>query len=160
MGRSLLAGLGLFALSVTLIPQLQAKSVSTQATIRTAPAGSAERKQIMDAIRPHIEKDFGKPVEFVVRGLNISGGYAVALLDAQRPGGRRIDISRTPLAAAQRRAGSDDPMIDCCHAEAILRLVKGRWQVVEAAAGSTDVWYEPWCRRLRAGMCESGRGSR
>jgi hypothetical protein len=128
--------------------------------IRTAAAGSAERAQIMDAIRPYVEKDFGAPVEFVVRGLNISGGYAVALLDAQRPGGRRIDIERTPLAAERYRSGMVDHMVDCCHAEAILRRVKGRWRVVEAVAGSTDVWYTDWCRRLPAGMCDTGRGSR
>jgi len=127
--------------------------------IRTPPAGSAERKAILDLVRPHVERDFGAPVEFVVRGLNISGGYALVLLEAQRPGGGTIDVMRTPAAAAQRRAGMTDPLIDCCHAEAILQRVKGRWKVLEAVSGATDVWYEPWCRRLPFGMCMQGGGA-
>lgn len=117
--------------------------------IRIPPPGSAERAALLDLIRPHVEKDFGAPVEFVVRALNISGNYAVALLNAQRPGGGRIDLDRTPMA----RKWPDMP-IDCCHAEAILQRVKGRWRVIDVKSGSTDVWYEDWCRRrLPRGLC-------
>lgn len=124
-------------------------------SIRTPPAGSAERRQILDAIRPHIERDTGAPVEFVVRSLKLSGEHGFAALDAQRPGGRIIDLMRTPLGRAHMRSGLDAPMIDCCHAEAVLRRVRGRWTVLEAKFGSTDVWYEDWCRnRLPKGLCD------
>ncbi len=121
--------------------------------IRTPPAGSTERRQIMDAIRPHIERDTGAPVEFVVRSLRLSGDHGFAALEAQRPGGRRIDIVRTPLGQAHMRGGLDYPMIDCCHAEALLRRTGGRWRVIEAKFGSTDVWYADWCPRLPRGLC-------
>ena len=123
--------------------------------VRSPAPGSAERKLLLDLVRPHVERDFGTPIEFVVRGLNISGDFAVALLDAQRPGGGRIDIDRTPLANQRRRAGAEDHMVDCCHTEAVLQKVRGRWRVLEAVAGSTDVWYEDWCRRLPVGMCRT-----
>ena len=31
---------------------------------------------------------------------------------------------------------------DCCHAEALLEKVKGRWTVLEGSAFSTDVWWD------------------
>jgi hypothetical protein len=93
--------------------------------IRTPANGSAERAAMMNLIRPYVERDFGAPVEFVVRSLNVSGNYALALLDAQRPGGGRIEVERTPLAAERYRSGMVDHIVDCCHAEAILQRVSG-----------------------------------
>lgn len=45
-------------------------------TLSAPAAGSAERKAILDALRPKIEEMTGKPVEFVVNRLETACDYA------------------------------------------------------------------------------------
>lgn len=118
--------------------------------------GSAERKAMMDAIRPHAEEQLGNPVEFVVHDLRISGVAGFASVSAQRPGGGAIDIYNTP----GYRSGALDPeMMDGTSMQALMRLSGKTWVAVHWAIGATDVWYAyaPFCRRYRdviADFCE------
>ena len=115
------------------------------AAVYTPAKGSADRKAILDAVRPLAEHDLGAPVEFVVGEFNVSGDMAFVALKAQRPGGGTIDPYRTPFA---RRNGEEAvSMFDCCHVEAVLRKGRNGWQVLESGVGATDVWYTEWCRR-------------
>ena len=100
----------------------------------TAPAraGSAQRRAILDALRPPVERALGGPVEFVVGRLDVRDGWALVFADPQRPGGGRID--------GRRHFPNFDDM-DGLDVSAILRFRQGRWRLVGHAIGATDVWY-------------------
>lgn len=110
--------------------------------------GSAERRALMDAIRPNAESVLGAPVEFVVGTLRVSGDVAFAMLRAQRPGGAAIDIRTTPVFAQ----GLYDPEGgDPRDIEALFVRQGNRWVVADWGSASTDVWwsYGPICQRFR-----------
>jgi hypothetical protein len=121
-------------------------SGTTIAQVYTPGRGDPDRKAIMDAIRPHAERDLGPPVEFVIYELNVSGAYAFMSGEAQRKGGAAIDRRKTPYA---KRYGSDGlEMWDCCHVEAVLQKQGNGWRVLETHVGSSDAWYAAWCSRV------------
>ncbi len=62
-----------------------------------ATKGSATRQDILDAIRPVAEWEFGPPVEFVVGEIRVADDVAFVTVRAQRPGGQKIDIFTTPI---------------------------------------------------------------
>lgn len=132
MARSLaLAGAGLLAIAS--LPSgsgaLLAQGVSATAT----PAeGSAQRRAILDAVRPGVEAQIGPDVEFVVRRLRVVRGWALVIADPQRRGGRPID---------GHRYFPDFDEMGGLTLTAVLRYQRGRWRVVEQAIGATDVWF-------------------
>ncbi len=67
-------------------PEAQARAVNCRSHV--PPVGSAERKALMNALRPHIEAMVGKPVEFVVGKLDVACGYARLLASPQEKGGQ------------------------------------------------------------------------
>lgn len=110
--------------------------------------GSAERRDLMDAIRPKAEEIFGAPVEFVIGQLRVSGDRAFASVQAQRPGGGAIDVVQTPgwqigyfLADADWTGG-----------QALLVRSNAGWVPSDVVFGATDVWWsEPrLCAEFRA----------
>jgi hypothetical protein len=98
-----------------------------------AEVAGAQRRAILDAMRPAIERRLGAPVEFVVQRIGVEGGWALVIADPQRPGGGRID--------GRRIFGEDFENMDGLTVNAVLRLSGGRWQLVDHAIGPTDVWY-------------------
>ena len=102
--------------------------------VATPPAGSPQRRAILDALRPAIEARLGPDIEFVVRSIDIRGGWAVVTADPQRRGGRAID--------ARRYFPADDlEFMDGITVTAVMRFQGGRWRHVQHAIGATDVWY-------------------
>jgi hypothetical protein len=100
----------------------------------SAQVVGAERRAILDALRPPIERRLGGPVEFVVRRIGVQNGWALVIADPQRPGGGRID--------ARRYFSADDlETMDGLTVNGVLRLTGGRWRLVDHAIGPTDVWY-------------------
>ena len=97
-----------------------------------APA-PAERKAVLDALRPAVEARLGPDVEFVVAHLRIEGGWAFVIADPQRKGGKPID--------GWAIFGEHFDNMDGLRTEAVLRRTKGRWRVVDWGIGATDVWY-------------------
>jgi len=106
----------------------------------TSPgAGTPQRKAILDALRPAVERQLGvRPIEFVVEEIRVGGGWAFVRVTPRRKGGGAI---RNP-----------DQEADGVHTEAVLRQVGGRWQVKEFGIGSTDVWWIGLCRETPAGL--------
>ena len=100
--------------------------------------GSAERRALMDAIRPTAEKLFGKPVEFIVGELRVSGDVAFAEVVAQRPGGGQIDIHSTPGWRANHFFEDADNL----SGQALLQRKGGRWVARYETFGATDVWWQ------------------
>ena len=118
----------------------------------TPKRGSQERRAIMDAMRPTVERKLNAPIEFVVNELRVIGDWAFAQVTPQRPGGRPINLRNTPLKA-------EADYMDGVRTEMFLRRRNGRWQVIDHAIGATDVWFEPYCqkapRALLADFCPS-----
>ncbi|KAF0186315.1 MAG: hypothetical protein FD163_983 [Hyphomonadaceae bacterium] len=135
----------LVAVVISLIATLlfQFPTAFAQSRSYSPRPGSAERRELLNLLRPIIARDLGAPIEFVVNEIKVSGYYAFVSVDAQRPGGRRIDPAKT------KWAGRHYPdIIDCCHAQAIYQKRGNRWRILESALGATDVWYLSYCGRV------------
>lgn len=99
--------------------------------------GSAERKAILDAIRPAIEAQMRTPVEFVISVILTDGDWAFVSAMPQHPGGGEIDLEKTAFA------GKSDIM-DGLSTYALLRFANGRWNHIDDIIGPTDVAYMSW----------------
>ena len=97
-----------------------------------AAPNSPQRRALLDALRPRIERMLGGPVEVVVGQSRVQDGWALIVAEPQRNGGGRID---------GRRYFRDFENMDGLTVSAILRFRAGRWTVVDHAIGATDVWY-------------------
>ena len=100
--------------------------------------GTAEREELIGALRPFAEFVVGPPVEFVVRDLRVSGGVDFISAKAQRPGGATIDPLQTPAF----RRGQHDPQaggLDRFHA--LYERSFGVWQVKHRSFDAGDVWW-------------------
>ena len=103
------------------------------------PQGSRLRKELLDVVRPVFERETEGPVEFVVHRLNVMGGWAFGDVFLQRPGGRRIDWSKTKFAEDERN-GAFDPGGSFF----LLKYSGLNWTVAEFATGPTDVAWDSW----------------
>lgn len=99
------------------------------------PRGSAERRDILDAIRPMVEARVGPPVEFVVSWMRSGAGWAFVNVNPQRPGGGKIDPFLTTFA-------SQADYMDGLSTYALLRFQYDRWNLVDFVVGPTDVFWQ------------------
>jgi len=100
----------------------------------TAPGpATSERKAVLDALRPPVEKKLGPDVEFVVALLRVEDDWAFVIADPQRKGGKPID--------GWKIFGEDFGNMDGLRVDAVLQKRNGRWLVADYAIGATDVWY-------------------
>jgi hypothetical protein len=142
----------LLALAASTVP---AAALGQGPAVITPAPGSALRRALLNALRPLIIADLGAPIEFVVDGIRVSGDRAFVQVNAQRPGGRAIDLTRTRLAGRVEVGAIDGTRI-----EAFMHRRRGRWTVVEHSIGSTDVWYSDprfcpdYAAVLPAGICQ------
>lgn len=97
-----------------------------------ASPGSPQRRAILDALRPPVERQLRGPVEFVVDRIRVYQGYALVFAQPQRPGGGRIDGARY---------FPDFENMDGLTVTAVLRFSGGRWRLIDHAIGATDAWY-------------------
>lgn len=104
----------------------------------TPPRGSPLRAAVLDGLRPMVEAEVGKPVEFVVRDLRIVGEWAFARVTPQRPGGGPIYYVYTRYQAAVDAGAFDDEV------SALLRETPAGWLVYEYSLGATDVPWVEW----------------
>lgn len=107
------------------------------------PRGSAIRAALLDAARAVIGPETGGPVEFVVSVLRTDGDWAYLQARPQRPGGGRIDWSRTRHAEAWRADMMSDLVM------VLMRRAGPGWRVVEYVVGPTDVAWIPWAEQHR-----------
>lgn len=103
----------------------------------TPKRGTAERKDILDAIRPAIEAEMRGPVEFVILDMRVQGDWAVVVADPQRPGGAPIDVGDTGHA-------EDMDFLDGLVVYAICLFAGDRWNLIDHVTGPTDVAYSHW----------------
>ena len=108
-------------------------------SVTQPPQGSRLRKELLDAARPVFERETEGPVEFVVHRLNVMDGWAFGDVSLQRPGGGRINWSKTKFAEAEKY-GAFDPGGSFF----LLKHSGSNWTVVEFATGPTDVAWDSW----------------
>ncbi|MAB00351.1 MAG: hypothetical protein CMN86_18950 [Stappia sp.] len=133
---------------VLALPGSLASAPAARAQQAHEPArGTAERSEVLDSIRPLLEVRVGPPVQFVVEWLRVSGPWAFAIVNPQRPGGAQINTAGTTLEEAAE-------YMDGLRTYALLYHANGRWNVVDKAIGPTDAfWYgDPLYTRLPAGL--------
>lgn len=119
--------------------------------------GSELRADLMDAIRPIAEWQLGAPVEFVIDTLRTDDHVAFAMVKAQRPGGKPIDMTKTPLA--ERDSYYLDDYDGPATMEVLMKRSDRMWVPVTYHIGSTEAWWdddiycpvwgaviEEWCR--------------
>lgn len=94
--------------------------------------GTADRSELMDAIRPHIEWDLGAPIEFVIDQLRVSENVAYASLAPQRPGGGIIDLYSTP---GYLRGEFYPDQMDGTSVSVLYRKLRNTWVAVHFSVG-------------------------
>ncbi|MBO6512213.1 MAG: hypothetical protein JJ866_15480 [Roseibium sp.] len=82
-----------------------------------------------------MEARLGPPVEFVVDWMRSGNGWAFVQVSPQRPGGGRIDLSRTTYAMQAE-------YMDGVSTFALLRYQYDRWNLIDYAVGPTDVFWQ------------------
>ena len=117
---------------------------STAVAQYTPEKGSAERKAITDALRVPVEKKLKQSVVFNIDHLKVQDDWAFMLGAPRKPGGGRLDYSKTSYAKAVALGMFDDGI------SALLHKVSGRWRVVRYVIGATDVPYIEWDKQYRA----------
>lgn len=115
-----------------------AGAVSAPAQVVSPPRGSPLRAAVLDAVRPMVEAELGKPVEFVVDEMRLLGEWAFVMLTPQRPGGGRIEYAYTRYQQAV-----DNDMFGGIVA-ALLRQTPRGWLVYAYDLGATDVVWLGW----------------
>ncbi len=103
--------------------------------------GSALRADVLDALRPTVERETDGPVIFVVNTLNVMGDWAYVDTDPRRPSGGKIDWRRTKFRDAFEADMFSGLVL------ALLRRQGGHWRVVETAIGPTDVAWVEWATK-------------
>ncbi|MCK7615488.1 hypothetical protein [Roseibium sediminicola] len=115
---------------------LLAATVSAPAQAVHEPArGTAERAEILNALRPMLEARLGPPVEFVVDWMRSGNGWAFVQVSPQRPGGGAINLRQTTYAEQAE-------YMDGIATFALLRLQYDRWNLIDFAVGPTDVFWQ------------------
>ncbi len=112
--------------------------------------GTAARKALMDALRPHVEWQLGAPVEFVIHDLRLAegqglpGAVAFASATVQRPGGGAIDYRQTP---GYQRGYIDPDFMKSMTVQALYRKVGDTWVAVHWGIGARQSWFTiyPFC---------------
>lgn len=99
--------------------------------------GSALRKTLLDTLRPHIETEMRVPVEFVVRTMKVSDGFAFLVVDPQQPGGIPIDPAKTVYR-------DELDFMDGLTVYALLKKSGDRWIMLEQFTGPTDAVFVEW----------------
>jgi len=127
-----------------LVAMLGAQYAAAQGSTHTPRRGSAERKAIMDGLRPTVMRDLRQRVIFRVQHLRVAGNYAFLMARPLQPGGRAIDYRRTRFAADHKAGAFEDQVV-------ALMIRAGRaWQVVKYDIGATDVVWEGWWKTYSA----------
>ena len=166
-------GLAIVALLATGAQAAPPAPPAAHPAAHTLDRDNPERHQMMDALRPLVEPDFGKPIEFAVttRLISPSGRYAWLSANAQHKGGAKLHWTETPLIKNLHETGEDlDNSIsvlgNCCDVTAVFeKRADGLWHVLKQVhASSDDDWFDSeYCKNPEIGpmigkMCKPSPG--
>jgi|GEM_PF-2447403 len=121
--------------------------VAPAQSLHTPATGSAERKAIMDAMRPEIEAYLGQKVVFKVDVLKVKSNYAFYSGTAVTPSGKDLNYS---LVNPDYKSALDAGIASPGSIFALLRYQNGAWKLVTKKIGPTDVTYATWWKDYSA----------
>ncbi len=107
--------------------------VASAQQIHQPARGTADRKAILNAIRPMMEARLGAPVEFVVNRMKVYQDWAWVVVEPQRPGGAPIDTKAPGVSIWDDDGGLTTYVL--------LRYAYGQWNLIDHALGPTDVFW-------------------
>lgn len=111
------------------------------AQVTTPKPNSPERKAIMAAVRPLVEKKVGQKIVFKVNVLRVSKGYAFMNAQPIQPNGKPVDYRKTIYWEAIQNGAFDDQVL------VLLQKSGSKWKVLEWSLGATDWPVEEWLRK-------------
>jgi hypothetical protein len=129
----------------TLLTSLIAMNANyAQGAVQTPAAGSAERKALLDTVRPPLEKRLHQPVMFVVDHLRVAGDWAFLEAQMQSAGGKSLSYAGTEFEEAAKAGVKSDIYA------ALLQRNGTQWTVKAEAIGPTDVAWANWSQAYGA----------
>lgn len=131
-----------FLAAISFTVALATSTMAFPAEVHEPAKGSAERKAILDSIRPAIEAQMRGAVEFSINIMLSDGEWAFVGADPRRPGGGAIDPETTAFA------GQSD-MMDGLTTYALARFAGGRWNHIDDVVGPMDVAYISWLEQYQ-----------
>lgn len=130
--------------SVLALLLISAASLTFSQPATTPKTGSAERKAILDGIRPLAEKKLKQKIIFQVQILKTSKGFAFLTARPLKPNGKSIDWSKTVWAQDIKEGVFDEQVM------ALLKKSGTKWKVLEWTLGATDFPALEWVEKHRA----------
>src|SRR3954463_14880546 len=106
--------------------------------------GSAERSELLDTLRPPIEKELKQKVVFVINQISVQEGWAFVDGRLRTPEGKVPNWKGTTYAQAAKYGAQSDGV------SALLKRSGTGWKIVTKAIGCTDVCYVDWWKRYKA----------
>lgn len=103
-------------------------------------AGTAERKQLLDAVRVPLEQRLHQPVRFVVRQIKVSGAWAFLRASMQDADGRPINYVGTEFEGAAEEGMMSKEYV------ALLKRSGDAWTVQVDRVGPSDVAWTTWAQ--------------
>jgi hypothetical protein len=104
----------------------------------TPAKNSAERTEILNALRVPVEKKLKQKISFSVSHFKVGRNWAFLSGEPQNARGGRPDYRKTPYRDAVDSGAFDNNIF------ALLKKTGGKWTVVTYAIGCTDVCYLEW----------------
>jgi len=124
-------------LAFALLALLSMGPAAAQAVV-SPPKGAPLRTEVLNALRPAIEKETGGSVIFVVHALNVMGEWGYVDAEPRRPNGDKVDWRKTKFREAYEADMFSGLIL------ALLHKQSAGWQVIEIAIGPTDVAWIEW----------------
>lgn len=115
-------------------PASPPQAASPAPGVTTPAVGTAERKAILDVVRPRLEKMFGSPIQFEVQTMYVAGNYAFLSAHPMRPGGGPIE----PAAWKKVVTGPCDHTPADVTVEVLFERKGKQWSVLEEGSLCTD----------------------
>ena len=110
----------------------------------TPQPGSSERKAILDAIRPQIEKVLKKKVLFKVTHMKVLYGWAFTHGIVLQPNGKPFDFKGTPHYEEWKDGVFSDSYCG------LVRKFGKKWKAKIALVGMSDVPWVDWDKEYKA----------
>lgn len=114
---------------------------------RVLEKGNAERRELIDIVRPMVEELLHPPVTFEVETVRRAGAYAYLRMTPIRPTGEPIDVEATKLK--NKSIG--------VLTEVVLKREDGQWKLQKGTVGSAPGWAKQFCEppypRALTGAC-------
>jgi hypothetical protein len=129
-------------LAFVLLTLLGLGPVAAQAVV-SPPKGSPLRTEVLNALRPTVQKETGGPVIFVVHTLNVMGEWAYVDAEPQRPNGDKVDWRKTKFREAYEADVFSGLILALLHKKA------GAWSVIDYVVGPTDVYWYNWLSKYK-----------